>query len=132
MEVEGGVGTTPLARPVTGSNPPNPLTASEERPPLPLNWPRVGGTLWRVRRCGWDCCWEARVEGRDSDVGGTGASLGTIEVGLRVVVWGCWKTFWCNSRYCTRIVRPLNTAPFYHQHPSQPPPPPTLYGGKWG
>ena len=42
--------TTPLARPVTGSNPPNPLTASDGRPPWPLNWPSVGGILWRVRR----------------------------------------------------------------------------------
>ena len=37
--------TTPLAIPVTGSNPPNPLTASDGSPPVPLNCPSVLGIL---------------------------------------------------------------------------------------
>jgi hypothetical protein len=51
--------TTPLAIPVIGSNPPNPLTASDESPPVPLNCPSVVGilrTLWIwIGDCG-ECC----------------------------------------------------------------------------
>ena len=40
-----GKGTTPLAMPVMGSNPPKPLTDSDAIPPFPLNCPRVAGNL---------------------------------------------------------------------------------------
>lgn len=64
------VDTIPLAIPVTGSKPPKPLTASDERPPVPLNCPSVGRTL--CAECGWffGSCW---ARGRTGRVAGLGA-----------------------------------------------------------
>ena len=73
---QGGKDT--FAIPVTGSNPPNPLKASDPSPPVPLNCPKVLG-ICLGDSIGICCCW-GRVElGR---VGG-GASFGVKVVGFR-------------------------------------------------